>query len=269
MLKEAIIKRNNIQILGEGETPILFAHGFGCDQNMWRFVAPTFFDKYKVILFDYVGSGKSDLNAYTPERYNNLMGYAQDILEICETLALNNLIFAGHSVSSMIGVLASIQNPQIFQKLLLVAASPCYINDEENNYIGGFEKSDIEDLLDIMEKNYIGWASFMAPLAMKNDEQPELTEELHDSFCSTDPLIANIFARATFYGDNRQDLPKVTTPSLILQCTDDTIAPMEVGYYLNDNLPDSTLKIMNATGHCPHMSHPQETIDLIHEYLQN
>jgi len=269
MQKEIIIKRNNIQIFGEGETPILFAHGFGCDQNMWRFVAPTFFDKYKVILFDYVGSGKSDLNAYNVERYSSLMGYAQDILEICETLSLENLIFAGHSVSGMIGVLASIQNPKIFQKLLLVATSPCYINDEENNYVGGFEHSDVKDLLDIMEKNYIGWASFMVPLVMKNEDKPELTQELNNSFCSTDPLIANIFAKATFYADNRQDLPKVTIPSLILQCTDDTIAPMEVDYYLNKKLNNSTLEVMKATGHCPHMSHPQETIDLIQQYLQN
>jgi sigma-B regulation protein RsbQ len=266
---EEIITRNNINIMGKGATTILFAHGFGCDQNMWRFITPAFIEDYKIILFDYVGSGKSDLSAYNQERYSSLNGYAQDILEISETLALRNLIFVGHSVSAMIGILASIQKLDLCQKLILICPSPCYINDPENNYIGGFERSDIEDLFEIMEKNYIGWANFLAPVIMKNPDNPILTEELQASFCSTDPVIAKYFAKATFFSDNRNDLAKVKIPSLILQCQEDAIAPIEVGYYVNAHLPQSTLKIMSATGHCPHMSHPQETIKFIQEYLKD
>jgi sigma-B regulation protein RsbQ len=266
-MTENILLRNNVKVLGKGTEPILFAHGFGCDQNMWRFVIPAFENDYQIILFDYVGSGKSDINAYNVEKYSNLQGYAQDILEVCAALSLEKVIFVGHSVSSITGILASIQAPNLFKSLILVSPSPCYINDHANNYIGGFERSDIEELLDLMEKNYIGWANFLAPIVMKNEEQPELIEELEASFCSTDPVIANCFARATFYADNRSDLPHVTIPSLILQCSDDAIAPTEVGYYLHDHLHESTLKLMQATGHCPHMSHPQETITLIKEYL--
>jgi sigma-B regulation protein RsbQ len=263
-----ILKRNNVKVSGRGTQPMLFAHGFGCDQNMWRFVTPAFEDDYQIILFDYVGSGKSDLQAYSAERYTVLDGYAQDILDICENLNLKDVILVGHSVSSITGILASIQCPQFFKRLILIGPSASYINDPPN-YIGGFERSDIEGLLDIMEKNYIGWASFLAPIVMKNDDRPELTQELEDSFCSTDPAIANRFARATFYSDNRDDLPKVVVPSLILQCAEDAIAPTEVGKYMHRHLTQSTLKLMQATGHCPHMSHPQEVIKLIKEYLKS
>jgi sigma-B regulation protein RsbQ len=265
-MKSNSIVRNNVKIMGKNQNPILFAHGFGCDQNMWRFITPAFEENYRIILFDYVGSGKSDPSAYDSVRYNSLQGYAQDILDICADLSLENIIFIGHSVSSMIGILASIQAPHLFKDLILVSPSPCYINDD--NYLGGFERQDIEDLLDIMEKNYLGWASFLAPVVMKNEDKPELTEELETSFCSTDPIIATQFAKITFLGDNRKDLAKVTLPSLILQCAEDAIAPLEVGYYLEKNLPQSTLKLMKATGHCPHMSHPQETINLIQDYLK-
>ncbi|OYQ65010.1 sigma factor SigB regulation protein RsbQ [Pseudanabaena sp. SR411] len=265
-MTQNILKRNNVKVSGHGKQPMLFAHGFGCDQNMWRFVIPAFENDYQVILLDYVGSGQSDLQAYSAERYTNLNGYAQDILDICEALKLQDVILVGHSVSSMIGILASIQAPHLFERLILVSPSPCYINDLPD-YIGGFERSDIEGLLDIMEKNYIGWASFLAPMVMKNEERPELMQELETSFCSTDPEIANRFAKATFYGDNRSDLPKVTTPSLILQCAEDAIAPSDVGQYMHRHLSQSTLKLMQATGHCPHMSHPLETITLMKEYL--
>ncbi|HEY9702415.1 MAG TPA: alpha/beta hydrolase [Allocoleopsis sp.] len=184
-------------------------------------------------------------------------------------LQLEKVLFVGHSVSSMIGILASIQSPELFKRLILVDPSPRYINDSSDNYIGGFERSDIEELLNIMENNYIGWASFLAPIVMKNEDKPELTQELEESFCSTEPVIANCFAKATFYSDNRSDLPQVTIPSLILQCSDDAIAPTEVGYYLQEHLHQSTLKLMQATGHCPHLSHPQETITLIKEYLKS
>ncbi|NJR65711.1 MAG: alpha/beta hydrolase [Leptolyngbyaceae cyanobacterium CRU_2_3] len=261
-----ILKRNNVSVFGQGTQPMLFAHGFGCDQNMWRFITPAFEEDYQIILFDYVGSGKSDLQAYGAERYGNLKGYAQDVLDICEALALTNVIFVGHSVSSVVGILSSIQSPRHFEHLIFIGPSPCYINDLPD-YVGGFERKDIEDLLDIMEKNYIGWASFLAPILMKNEDQPHLTRELEESFCSTDPVIAKRFAEVTFYSDNRSDLPQVTVPSLILQCAEDTIAPVEVGDYLHRHLSKSTLKQMQATGHCPHMSHPQETIHLIQEYL--
>lgn len=264
-MSQNIIKRNNIKVLGKGTQTMVFAHGFGCDQNMWRFVTSDFENNYQIVLFDYVGSGKSDLSAYDITRYSNLNGYAQDILDICEALELKDVIFVGHSVSSIIGILASIEKANLFKQLILVCPSPCYINDLPD-YIGGFERSDIEDLLDIMDKNYIGWASFLAPLVMKNEDKPELTEELQESFCSTDPVIANNFAKVTFLSDNRHDLPNVTVPSLILQCVEDAIAPVEVGHYLHKHLSKSTLEIMKATGHCPHMSHPKETIELIKEY---
>lgn len=244
---------------------MLFAHGFGCDQNMWRYITPAFENDYKIILFDYVGAGRSDKNAYNQERYATLEGYAQDILEICEELQLRDVVFVGHSVSAMIGALAAIEAPHYFNRLVMVGPSPCYINNE--GYKGGFERKDIEGLLETMEKNYIGWANFLAPNIMGHKDRPELGEELTQSFCTTDPVIARQFAQATFFSDNRSDLNKVTVPSLILQCSEDIIAPLEVGAYLNKALPNSTLKIMKATGHCPHMSEPEETITLIKDYL--
>lgn len=265
-MTQDILLRNNVKILGQGTQVMMFAHGFGCDQNMWRFITPSFKDNYQIILFDYVGSGQSDLTAYNENRYNSLNGYVQDLIEIVQALTLEKIIFVGHSVSSMIGILASIKAPHLFEKLILVCPSPCYLNNLPD-YHGGFELQDIEELLDLMEKNYLGWATFLAPVIMQNEDQPHLTEELKESFCSTDPNIANRFARITFLSDNRQDLKKVTIPSLILQCNDDIIAPLEVGFYLEKNLFQSTLKIMKATGHCPHLSHPQETIKLLKEYL--
>lgn len=260
-----IVKRNNVNVYGKGSQPMVFAHGFGCNQDMWRFVYPAFEKDFKIILFDFVGSGKSDLSAYNPDRYSNLNGYAQDVLDICNALNLKNVVFVGHSVSSMIGVLAALKQPGIFSKLIFVGPSPRYIND--GDYVGGFERSDIESLLETMEKNYIGWANFLTPVIMKNSEKPELNSELNMSFCSTDPVIARRFAEATFYSDNRSDLPKLKVPSLIMQCSDDSIAPLSIGEYMARVTPQSTLKVMAATGHCPHMSHPEETIQLMREYL--
>jgi sigma-B regulation protein RsbQ len=265
-MNQDILRRSNVKISGKGVQPIVFAHGFGCDQNMWRFIAPAFEENYKIILFDYVGSGKSDLAAYKPERYGDLNGYVQDVLEVCDALDLKDTIFVGHSVSSMIGVLASIERAELFKKLILVVPSPCYINDSPD-YVGGFERSDIEDLLDMMDKNYLGWASFLAPVVMKNDDQPELGKELEACFCSTDPKITRRFAEATFYADNRADLPKTPTPALIIQTTDDAIAPLSVGEFMQREMPKSVLRQLQASGHCPHMSHPQETIRIIKEYL--
>jgi sigma-B regulation protein RsbQ len=265
-MTQDILLRNNVRILGDGTQPMLFAHGFGCDQNMWRFVTPYFRDDYKIVLFDYVGSGKSDLSAYTPQRYSSLDGYAQDVLDICEALDLHDVIFVGHSVSSMIGVLASIRKAEYFDRLILVAPSPRYINDLPG-YRGGFDRADIEGLLDLMDRNYLGWAAYLAPVIMKNPEQQELSAELEQSFCSTDPVTARRFAEVTFFSDNRDDLPNLIVPSLILQCSDDALAPLEVGEYLHRHLSNSTLRVLRATGHCPHMSHPEETVEAIKEYL--
>jgi sigma-B regulation protein RsbQ len=261
-----ILKRNNVNIIGKGKQPMMFAHGFGCDQNMWRFITPAFENDYQLILFDYVGAGKSDINAYHPEKYANLYGYAQDVLDICEALHLQDLVFIGHSVSSMIGLLAAIKRPEIFKNIILVGPSPKYIN-EGSGYIGGFEKKDIEELLETMDKNYIGWANFLAPAIMKNDEHPELSAELIESFCSTDPKIARQFAEVTFFSDNREDLSKIRIPVLIMQCSDDLIAPTVVGEFVHRQIPGSQFQMMKATGHCPHMSAPEETIQIIKKYL--
>jgi len=263
-----VLERNNVKPIGHGTQPMLFAHGFGCDQNMWRFVAPAFADDYRVVLFDYVGSGKSDLDAYDPERYSSLEGYAQDVLDIVHALDLRDVIFVGHSVSAMVGVLAANREPDRFARLVMIGPSPRYVNDG-SGYTGGFERSDIEGLLETMDKNYVGWANFLAPAIMKNPERPELGEELTQSFCSTDPVIARRFAEATFFSDNREDLARLTVPSLILQCSEDMIAPNVVGDYVHQQAARSTLRVMEATGHCPHMSAPEETIALIREYLED
>lgn len=267
-MQQNVLSRNNVKILGQGTVPMIFAHGFGCDQNMWRYIWPAYEKNYRIVLFDYVGSGKSDLSAYNRERYSNLNGYAQDVLDICEALELRDAIFVGHSVSSVIGMLAAIKEPSHFSHLIMVGPSPRYINDD-SGYKGGFERRDIDELLNTMEKNYIGWANFLAPAIMKNPDRPELAGELAESFCSTDPVIARRFAEATFLSDNREDLPNVTHPTLIMQCSEDIIAPYQVGEYLHNNIKNSTLKVLAATGHCPHMSHPEETIEVINEYLTN
>ena len=263
---QKIISRNNVRVFGSGTQPMLFAHGFGCDQNMWRYVAPEFVSDYKVILFDYVGSGKSDLEYYDAERYSSLEGYAEDVLDICHALDLRDVIFVGHSVSSMIGVLAANREPELFDRLVLIGPSARYVNDLPD-YQGGFERPDLEGLLQMMDSNYIGWANFLAPVIMKNADRPELAGELEASFCSTDPIIARRFAEATFFADNRADAAQVTVPSLILQCADDSIAPQSVGEHLRETMRGSTYRLLDVTGHCPQLSHPAATIDAIREYL--
>lgn len=266
-MNKEVLARNNVNVFGKGQQPMLFAHGFGCDQNMWRFITHAFENDYKIVLFDYVGSGQSDVKAYNPERYSNLNGYAMDVLEVCDALQLKDVVFVGHSVSCMIGLLSAIKRPELFSDLLLIGPSPCYINDK--TYVGGFERKDIEELLDTMDKNYIGWANFLAPAIMKNPDKPELSIELTNSFCSTDPVIARNFAMATFFSDNRRDLLSMKKPTLLMQCSEDIIAPLEVGDYLHAHLANSTLRILKATGHCPHMSHPEETVQVMKEYLAN
>lgn len=261
-----VLRRNNVQEFGQGTQPMLFAHGFGCDQNMWRFMTPSFEGDYRIVLFDYVGSGKSDLSAYDADRYGSLDGYAQDIVDIVRELDLRDVILVAHSVSSMIGVLAAIAEPDRFARLVMIGPSPSYLNDPDG-YRGGFERADIEGLLDLMDKNYIGWANTLSPMVMKNDERPELTKELNDSFCSTDPVIARQFAQVTFLSDNRADLAKLRVPALVLQCTDDALAPASVGAFVAGTVPDAAFRQLRATGHCPHMSHPDETIAVIREHL--
>jgi sigma-B regulation protein RsbQ len=260
-----VIKRNNVTLKGTGNIPMMFAHGFGCDQTMWRFITPEFENRFRLILFDYVGCGKSDLSSYNPHRYNSLDGYAQDIIDVCDTLQLRDVILVGHSVSAVIGILANIQRPNLFKSLILICPSPCYIN--QPGYEGGFERNDLEELLEVMDNNYVSWAQYLAPIVMKNPENPILSEELAASFCSINPEITKKFAELTFFSDNREDLKKVNTPSLILQCSEDDIAPDAVGSFVNNHLKKSILYKLNATGHCPHMSEPEETIACINKFL--
>ena len=245
---------------------MMFAHGYGCDQNMWRLVTPAFEDDYKIVLFDYVGAGESDLAAFDGDKYATLDGYATDVLEICAELDLREVVFVGHSVSAMIGVLAANREPERFSQLVLVGPSPYYLNDGE--YRGGFGKRDIEELLEFLDCNPLGWSAAMAPVIMGNPERPELAEELENSFCRTDPEIAKHFARVTFLSDNRADLAKVKVPSVILQCSEDSIAPLQVGEYVHRQLPQSSLVLLQARGHCPHLSAPEETIVAIRNSLK-
>jgi sigma-B regulation protein RsbQ len=261
-----ILKRNNVKLSGpETGQPMVFAHGFGCDQNMWRFVTPAFEDQYRIVLFDHVGAGGSDLSAYNRGKYDSLQGYATDVLEICRELGLTRVVFVGHSVSAMIGVLAAFQEPDRFESLILVGPSPRYIDDE--GYTGGFSREDIDGLLDSLDSNYLGWSSAMAPVIMGNPDRPELGSELTNSFCRTSPEIARHFARVTFLSDNRADLPKVKPRALVLQCSEDVIAPQSVGEYVHRQIPNSELVLMKATGHCPNLSAPEETIAAIKAFL--
>ncbi len=258
--------RNNVVEHGPPDArPIVFAHGFGCDQNMWRYVWPEFARDHRIVLFDHVGAGQSDTRAFDPQRYASLDGYADDVLAICRSLELTDVIFVGHSVSAMIGVLAAGAEPDRFGGLVLVGPSPRYVND--GDYVGGFTRADIDGLLDAMDSNYLGWSSTMAPVIMGNADRPELGRELTNSFCQADPEIARHFARVTFLSDNRADLARVSTPSLILQCAQDAIAPEVVGEYVHRRLADSRLQRLRATGHCPNLSAPEETVTAIRAFL--
>ena len=262
-----VLSRNNVTTGGvPGGRPMLFAHGFGCDQNMWRYVAPEFDRDFRTVLFDHVGAGRSDLSTYDAAKYSTLQGYATDVLEICEALALEDVVFVGHSVSAMIGMLASLEQPDRFSRLVMVGPSPRYIDDEE--YVGGFSEADIRELLDSLDSNYLGWSSAMAPVIMGNADRPELGEELTDSFCRTDPAIARQFASVTFLSDNREDLAKVSVPTLVLQCSNDVIAPTPVGEFVHANVPGSTMVTLEATGHCPNLSAPEETVAAISAFVR-
>lgn len=264
-MNKSAVKRNNANQFGQGHRAMIFAHGYGCDQKMWRFITPEFENSYKIVLFDHTGSGNSDESEYDFEKYDTLQGYAQDMIEICDELKLSNLIFIGHSVSCMIGVLAAIQRPELFEKLILIGPSPCYINHEA--YIGGFSREDIEDMIDTLESNYLGWSSHITPIIAGQPEKPEFSSELHNSFCRMNPEIAKHFAKVTFMGDNREDLKKVTIPALVIQSNPDVISQIEVGMFVHDNLQNSTYSQIEVPGHIPHLTNPAATIQAIRHFL--
>lgn len=260
-----LVRRNNVRIVGDGPVTMLFAHGFGCDQNMWRLLAPTYAKRYRVVLFDLVGSGNSDLAAYDAKKYDSLNGYASDVCELAAELGRGPVVMVGHSVSAMIGMLANLQTPDRFAGQIMIGPSPCYIND--GNYIGGFTREDIDGLLGTLDSNYLGWSSTMAPAIMGSPDRPELAIELENSFCRTDPEIAKQFARVTFLSDLRAELPKLAAPTLIVQANDDLIAPISVGEYMKRTIPKSTLAVIENIGHCPHLSAPSACAEAMDRFL--
>lgn len=261
----SIAKRNNVWITGRGTRTLLFVNGFGCDQSIWRFVTPALSEHFQLVLFDHVGAGLSDTSTYDPAKYGSLSGYAHDVLEICRELKLREVTLVGHSVGAMIGMLAAIEEPTLFQRLLLLCPSPCYLN--EGNYHGGFERQDLEQMLAFMDRDFVGWAEYFTPFIMGNPNRPSLTAELAHSFCQNDPAIARQFARVTFLGDNRADLIQCRTPCLLVQCAEDLIAPPEVGTYLKQALPYAQLITLPVSGHCPHVSAPAETLDALEAFM--
>jgi sigma-B regulation protein RsbQ len=261
-----VLARHNVSVSGSAELPaMVFAHGFGCDQNMWRYVAPHFEAEFQVVLFDHVGAGGSPASEYDAQRHSTLDGYADDLLAVCHALDLEAVTFVGHSVSAMVGVLGAIREPEMFARLILLGPSPRYVDD--GDYVGGFSAQDIEELLESLDSNYLGWSAGMAPVIMGNPDRPELGNELTASFCRSDPDIARKFAHVTFTSDNRADLPKVTTPTLVLQCTNDVIAPVSVGEFVRDAIPGARLELLDATGHCPNLSAPEATTRAIARFV--
>lgn len=268
-MAEDIIKRNNVTVLGTGDKIILYAHGFGCNQTMWSRITPAFAKEYKQVLFDYVGSGQSNSTVFDVKRYANLQGYAQDIIDVCDALVLQgDVVFVGHSVSCSAGILAAIERPGLFKSMILIGPSPSFINDPPD-YLGGFEREDLESLINLMEQNYIGWANYLTPIVSGQASEGKISVELSDSFCSTDPMIAQVFAKTTFFSDNRADLPLLTCPSLILQHKVDVLVPLGVAEYMHKAMKNSTLEILDVTGHCAHMSHPDLVIAAMKPYLDS
>ncbi|UOG76071.1 alpha/beta hydrolase [Hymenobacter tibetensis] len=260
-----VLERNNVHVIGQGQRTLLFVNGYGCDQSIWRFVLPALSKQFRLVLFDHIGAGSSDASDYEPAKYASLHGYAQDVLAICEELQLTNVTIVGHSVGAMIGMLAAIKNPSLFQQLLLLCPSPYYLN--EPDYYGGFERADVEAMLAYMEKDYMGWAEHFAPFLMGNPDRPSLAADLAHSFCQNDPTIAKEFARVTFLSDNRLDVSQLHTPCLLVQCAQDLIAPLEVGSFLQAAIPGSTLITLPVNGHCPHVSAPFETLEAIEAFM--
>jgi sigma-B regulation protein RsbQ len=265
--KPAALARNNVTVLPGSGSTLLYAHGFGCSQAMWDRVTPEFLSTHQQVLFDYTGCGKSDASAFDSEKYSSLNGYAQDVLEVCDALGLTSgVTFIGHSVSCSVGIIASIARPGLFARLVLLGPNPCFVNHAPE-YVGGFEKEDLEGLLTLMDQNYLGWAHYLAPVVSAEGQAGPVTVELSDSFCSTDPHITRVFARTTFFSDNRADLPKVAVPCLILQHRSDTLAPLSVGEYVHAHLKGSTLKVLEVQGHCAHMSAPGMVVAALREFL--
>ena len=260
-----IIFRNNVRVIGNGDRVILFGHGFGCDQNTWRYVIPAFSEEFKIVLFDYVGAGGSDLSAYDESRYSSLDGYAQDIIEICTALELENVIFVGHSVSSMIGLLAVKKDQSRFDKIIFIGPSPCYLN--KPGYAGGIDPDDLDSLLEVMDSNYLGWSAMMAPLIMGTDNSKDLGDSLQASFCATDPSIARKFARVTFLSDNRADLGGLEIPSLTIQCKDDFLTSADIAEYINRHMSLNKIALLESSGHCPHLSDPEGVINAIKSFI--
>ena len=265
MPSASVLRRNNVNVTSSGDRAIVFAHGFGCDQAMWAPVARNFERDFRVVLFDYVGHGQSDLGAYSAERYSSLSGYADDVVEIGRTLGLEHAVFVGHSVSAMIGALATLKAPDMFSDLVMVGPSPRYIDDD--GYRGGFSREQIDELLEFLADNHLGWSAAMAPAIMGNPDRPELSGRLENSFCNTDPEIARDFARVTFLSDNRADLEQIRARTLVLQCSNDIIAPVEVGEFMHAKLPNSDYRLLQATGHCPNLSAPEEVTTAIREFV--
>ena len=260
-----ILQRHNVRVIGSGSRVMVLAHGYGCDQNMWRLLVPAFEQDYRIVLFDYIGHGQSDASQFSAARYTTLNDYARDLIGICHELKIRQAIFVGHSVSSMIGMLAAQSDPALFERLVFVGPSPRYVNDD--GYLGGFSREDIDGLLDSLDANHLGWSTTMAPVIMGNSDRPELSSELEASFCRTHPAVAKTFARVTFLSDNRDDLTKIVVPCLILQCSDDVVAPRAVGEYVHRRVPGSRMTVLKATGHCPHLSAPDETIAAIKAFI--
>lgn len=265
---QTILKRNHVNIVGDGKKTIVFGHGFACDQTIWRLIVPYFTKDYRVVLYDYVGSGKSDITAFDEKRYSTLHGYAKDLLEVLEALSTDKIIFVGHSVSAMIGVLASIEKPELFESMILIGSSPRYVNDGPH-YHGGFDESDVQELLEMMEMNFNGWATVAAATFMNNPDRPLLTENLIKAYTDENPVIMKNFAEVTFLSDHRQDLHRVTVPSFIMQCSEDSVVPLQTAQYLHEHLPNSKFVVMNSTGHYPHVSNPKETVMLINNYIKS
>lgn len=262
-----ILVRNHVHIEGNQGPVLLYAHGFGCNQTMWNRVTPAFAATHRQVLFDYVGSGQSDISAFNATRYASLQGYAQDLLEVCDALDLRQgVTFVGHSVSCSVGLLAAVARPQLFERLVLLGPSPCFLNHPPD-YFGGFERDDLNDLLNLMDQNYMGWANYLAPVVAGPGDDGAVSGELTDSFCSTDPVVARVFAQATFFADNRADLPLVKPPCLVLQHRNDALTPVSVGEYVHAHLPHSTLKVLEVAGHCAHMSHPDLVVQAMHDYF--
>lgn len=265
-MTQAVWARHHVTEMGAGGRVIVLAHGFGCDQRMWRDVAPELAKDNRVILFDQLGAGRSDVGAWRADRYTSLADYARDVIDIVHTLGTEPVVFVGHSIACNIGLLAGIERPELFDRIVMLCPNPCFINDPPD-YVGGFERQDLEDLLDLMGRDMDNWASLFAPLAMKNEDRPSLKQALQDSICASDPTVLQHFARLVFLSDVRPDLPRLSVPTLILQSMDDVIAPPTVGAYMQARMRDAIWWPMQVPGHCPHMSHPRETTATIRRYI--